>query len=718
MATGQGSGVVLGYLRYVLGFDSLAFQEGLGDAEKRLKASQKSIQKTADSFKSIGAKMSLAVTAPLTAFAVSSFNTASDAAELQSAFDQTFGSMSAAMNKWAEETGNAMGRSTTEMQKAANTFGIFFNTAVDQAKASEMSQTFAQLAQDLGSFYNTDTTTAIEKLRSGLSGESEPLRDFGVFLTEAGVKAKAMEMGLAGVGNELTEQEKILARYQLILEATKNAQGDVARTSGGTENQIRAAKAAFEELQVTVGTKLLPVITPLITKLAEALNWFTSLPQSVQNTALAVGAVATAIGPLALGLGGIVSGFGAMLPLLVKIGPLFTGLGAILTGTVIPIIATLGRSLIGLAIAGGPLTLIAAAVAAVVVVWKNWDTIGPILQRLYSAVKTWVLDRLGAVWAKVQEKISAVKGWFFELYDAVVGHSYVPDMVDEIGENMARLQKLMVDPARSTTQSTGDQFRAMAQRIGGILDELFPKAAALREELAKLAALEADTTLSPELRTIAISRQSARVNDVRQAATDEMFPQLQQVPGALDDAWEAVKATTADAASRIAVSTEAAGQAFVDMANKSLNALSNLASAIKGGGLLDILSTAFNAFGAIAGTGALGKGLGNSFKNFTPISGFRANGGPVSGGKSYIVGERGPELFTASRSGYIHPNGSNDNGGRSRMEIVPSPYFDVIVEQRAAGVAAPMAMASGMQARSAATSDVARKSRRRIPGRG
>src|SRR3546814_20116561 len=93
-----------------------------------------------------------------------------------------------------------------------------------------MSQIFAQLAQDLVSFYNVDTETAIQKLRSGLSGESEPLRDFGVFLTEANVKAKALEMGLTGVGDELTEQAKILARYQLVLEATKNAQGDVARS--------------------------------------------------------------------------------------------------------------------------------------------------------------------------------------------------------------------------------------------------------------------------------------------------------------------------------------------------------------------------------------------------------------------------------------------------------------------------------------------------------
>lgn len=551
---GQGRGVVLGYLRYILGFDSLAFQEGLGDAEKRLKSSQKSIQKTADSFKGIGTKLSLAVTAPLTAFAVSSFNTASDAAELQSSFDQTFGKMSGTMTKWAEDVGNAMGRSTQEMQKAANTFGIFFNTAADPAKAAAMSQTFSKLAQDLGSFYNTDTETAIEKLRSGLSGESEPLRDFGVFLTEASVKAKAMEMGLSGVGNELTEQEKILARYQLILEATKNAQGDVERTSAGTANQVRAAKAAWEELQVTIGTKLLPVITPLIEKIGAAITWFSQLPAPVQNTTLVVAGLSAALGPLALGVGGLISGFGAMLPLLVKIGPAFATMSTVITGTVIPVLATVARSLIGLAVAGGPLTLIVAAVGAVYLAWRNWDKIGPIVQAVYTAVKTWMIDKLSGAWETVKSGIQSVADKFKWMWDVVVGHSYVPDMVDAIGVEFGRLPNIMVDPAEDAANATASAFDGMASQIG--------------------------------------------------------------------------------------------------------NSLQSIAGNIKSGNWLGALGGLAGAIGQITGDKAFSS-IGSV------ISGFRANGGPVSGGKSYIVGERGPEMFTPSRSGYVHANSTNDNASRS-----------------------------------------------------
>lgn len=109
-------------------------------------------------------------------------------------------------------------------------------------------------------------------------------------------------------------------------------------------------------------------------------------------------------------------------------------------------------------------------------------------------------------------------------------------------------------------------------------------------------------------------------------------------------------------------------------------------------------------------------GIGDTVNGW--VAGARANGGPVTAGLPYLVGERGPEIVVPGMNGSVI---SNDNlksiGGGGIATIVPSPYFDVVVDQRATNVAAPMAVASGMQARGAAGSDVARASRRRIPGR-
>ena len=278
-----------------------------------------------------------------------------------------------------------MGRSTQSIQEMANTFGIFFNQAAPTRKeAAEMSKTFTVLAQDLSSFFNVSGDTALQKLRSGLAGEAEPLRDFGVFLNAASVEAKALQLGLANASGEISEQSKILARYHLILEGTTEAQGDVARTSEGTANQARAFTEALEELRVVIGSKLLPVITPLIKGLTGMVNSFNNLPSGVQTAIVAIGAMAAALGPLMLITGTLAA---TVLPFFAaSFGPVGLAISAFINpiGTAISLlaqfavrmgaftaIANLAPLLLRFA---GPLGLIATAG---LLIYKNWDKIAP-----------------------------------------------------------------------------------------------------------------------------------------------------------------------------------------------------------------------------------------------------------------------------------------------------------------------------------------------------
>lgn len=578
------SNAVIGALRVIFGADTAAFEKGTDEVQRRMAQTQKKLDSMGERFTSIGKKLSIGLTIPLAAFGTSAFNAASDAEELQATFDSTFGQMSGTMNKWAEDTGNALGRSTQEMQKAANTFGMFFNQAVDPRKAAEMSQIFSGLAQDLGSFFNVDTDVAIQKLRSGLSGESEPLRDFGVFLTEATVKAKGLEMGLGGVSGELTEQEKILVRYQLIMDATAKAQGAATREAGSAAGRIRAAKAAFEELQVVVGTKLLPVLTPLIDKLASALNWFVGLPQPIQNTIIAIGAFSAALGP-------VLTVVGQLLPLLTKLGP---------------VLSIVGKAL--LFIAANPVILaLAGVIAGIYLAWKNWDKIEPIIRNLYNGVKTWLVDKMNAVWNWLLGKIKAVKDAFFNLYDAVVGHSYIPDMVDEVGDHMRRLQQEMVDPALKANDAVDRSFAGMAQSVTSSLQSV-----------------------------------------IGSIKSGDWLGAVQSVVGAL-------------------------GQFGV----------------FGGGG----------GGNAAITTGQWAGGGGDPMAGFK-FGGWRAKGGPVKANRGYIVGENGPEYMVPKTSGHVVPNhmlgkAGNDNGG-SIAKIVPSPYFDVVVDGRVVQTGAPM-VSSGIR---------------------
>ncbi len=175
-----------------------------------------------------------------------------------------FGDHAADLGLWADGAADSLGLTKAEALGAAGAFGNMFNTiGLAQGESAAMSQSMVQLAADMASFNNEDPSEMLDRLRSGLAGEAEPLRRFGVLISEARVKAKAYEMGLAEVGEELTEQEKVQARYALILEDTAIQQGNFAMTSENFANQQRRVGARMEELQTRIGQGLLPIFEAL-----------------------------------------------------------------------------------------------------------------------------------------------------------------------------------------------------------------------------------------------------------------------------------------------------------------------------------------------------------------------------------------------------------------------------------------------------------------------
>jgi hypothetical protein len=107
-----------------------------------------------------------------------------------------------------------------------------------------MSKTLVQLAADLASFNNTSVDDALVALRSGLSGEAEPLKRYGIALSDARMRQELMAQGVKDLGATLTPLQKTQAAYTLILKDSKLAQGDFARTSTGLANEQRIAAAS------------------------------------------------------------------------------------------------------------------------------------------------------------------------------------------------------------------------------------------------------------------------------------------------------------------------------------------------------------------------------------------------------------------------------------------------------------------------------------------
>lgn len=193
---------------------------------------------------------------------------ASDLEEAQTKVQAVFKDSAADAFAFAEGTAERIGFAESAALEALGTFGNFLTSsglATDQAL--EYSTALTTLAGDLASFNNIAIDDAFVKLRAGLAGEIEPLRAIGISVTEVEVKARALELGLVNLGEEVSQQARLQARYSLIMEKSANAQGDFARTADNLANQQRILKAQFEDVLTTVGA---PLVSPLLSILQTA----------------------------------------------------------------------------------------------------------------------------------------------------------------------------------------------------------------------------------------------------------------------------------------------------------------------------------------------------------------------------------------------------------------------------------------------------------------
>lgn len=206
--------------------------------------------------------MAVAGTAAFTAVSAAAYKavqSASDLAESQSKVNVVFGNSAKEVNDFAKSSATSFGITRQAALEATGTYGNLFQAfGVGQGEAAEMSTTLVGLAADLASFNNTTVDDAILALRSGLSGETEPLKRYGVAINDVRLKEEARNMGLYSGKGALDITAKTQAAYALILKDSTLAQGDFERTSGGLANQQRILKAQLSDVTAQVGSVLIP----------------------------------------------------------------------------------------------------------------------------------------------------------------------------------------------------------------------------------------------------------------------------------------------------------------------------------------------------------------------------------------------------------------------------------------------------------------------------
>lgn len=359
----------------------------------------------------VGVGLTAAVTVPIIGMAATSVSAASDLAESASKVGVVFEDNADQVRRFAETAATSLGISEQAALEATGTFGNLFRAlGVGTGPAAEMSTSLVTLAADLASFNNANPEDVLLALRSGLLGEAEPLRQFGVSLSAARIEAEALASGLVkpaanatkvteatlklqeanwkaakalkdhgresfeyekaalavtkaeeahaaateGVVPELTAAQKAQAAYAIIQQDTALAQGDFARTSDGLANQQRILAAQFQDVKASLGEQLLPIVSKAAGFFINLLGTFKGLSPEMKTTVTIVAGLAAAMGPLLIVGGSLVKNFGLI--------------RAAISG---------GSGLLGL----GPLLPVVAGLAAAgYLLYRNWDKVAPIFE--------------------------------------------------------------------------------------------------------------------------------------------------------------------------------------------------------------------------------------------------------------------------------------------------------------------------------------------------
>ncbi|WP_182377897.1 hypothetical protein [Nocardioides sp. WS12] len=189
-----------------------------------------------------------------------SVDQASNLGESVNAVTVAYGKQAKAVQRLGRNTEDAL--SNVEFNELAVRFSSFAET-ISGGKGRKTVKTLDDLttrAGDFASVFNIEVAEAAGLFQSGLAGEAEPLRRYGINLSAAAVEAHAYAKGIAAAGKDLTDTQKIQATYSLLMEKTAKTQGDYAKTADGAANASRRLGANWDDAKAKLGKGLLPIV--------------------------------------------------------------------------------------------------------------------------------------------------------------------------------------------------------------------------------------------------------------------------------------------------------------------------------------------------------------------------------------------------------------------------------------------------------------------------
>lgn len=204
--------------------------------------------------------------------------------EVENVVRTTFGQYEKLIQNFAKTSIQDFGMSELMAKQVASRFqAMGVAMGFSQKNMANMSLELTKLTADMASFYDISQTDVARNLQAIFTGETEPLRKYGLDLTQATLKEWAMKQGLDADITSMTQAQKAMLRYQYVMQNTAAAQGDFARTADTWHNQITVLTQSFQQLASIIGGALINAFKPFVRTLNQVMQYVIAFAETVTN---------------------------------------------------------------------------------------------------------------------------------------------------------------------------------------------------------------------------------------------------------------------------------------------------------------------------------------------------------------------------------------------------------------------------------------------------
>ncbi len=653
--------MALANINLKFGINMESFRSSMQKAERSLKKFGKNMER-------VGKRLSIGVTLPIAAIGAASLQAASDAEETESKFNTVFRNIQADAQKSMKILRNEYGLSSRASQQLlADTGDLLTGFGFSQEAALTMSEEVNKLAVDLASFTNFSggAEGASKALTSALLGEREAAKSLGIAITENEVKKQMATNAAKGLTFESERMAKAQATLDIALRQSANAIGDYARTQESFANQSRLMRARLEDIGVELGKVFLPLATKVVAALTKMVNWFSNLDDSTKKVIVVVAGIVAAIGPLLTTIGFLTAN---ILPAM-KAG--FAAVSLVMSPIALKIAAIV-------AVVGG-LVLVGKAVI------DSWDTVKEFFSQMWDKVKLMFINGVASL-LKAFNKFTKIVGIDFSntihklesnakgIRDSLDAKPVVTfgDTMSEIGKNIMNTfdsvkESVMgasgaVEDLNTTTTNANGNIGGGANKITHAIDNGIASPSRpgldfgidIKGKVKGISDRIREST--PMLLGAAQDMTWAFSNIIHQGFTDAFTGMGEAIGSSLANGTNMLQALGSVLLSTIGNMATQLGKAAIaiGVGMKSIKlAFKNPFTAIAAGvALVALGSFISNKVSKMTSGGSGGGSGGGDLAPPTTVPA-RAMGGAVQMGQPYLVGERGPELFTPSGFGSI-----------------------------------------------------------------